>query len=141
MIEFIPYEKRYKYPHMAPLDVEIWERFIEANPDIFDVVSYDVPVGDGAAFDTVVNEETGGHVNRLYQRKIDVVGRKNGMFFVVEVKPRASTSAIGQVKGYVTLFKRDFTINESVIPMIVTDELLPEMEFLAKDSGVQLVVA
>ena len=124
-----------------PRDVEIWERFIEANPDIFDVVSYDVPVGDGAEFDTVVPHENGGDMNKLYQRKIDVVGRKNGMFFVVEVKPRASTSAIGQVQGYVTLFKRDFTINEPVIPMIVTDQLVPEMEFLARDSGVNLVVA
>lgn len=141
MVEFTPYEKRYKYPHMAPLDVAIWERFITANPDIFDVVSYDVPVGDGASFDTVVNPETGGDVGKLYQRKIDVVGRKNGIFFVVEVKPRASTSAIGQVKGYVTLFKRDYTIHESVVPIIVTDELLPEMEFLAKGEGVQIILA
>ncbi len=141
MIEFIPYEKRYRYPHMAPLDVAIWERFITANTDIFEVVSYDVPVGEGAGFDTLVNPATGGDVNKLYQRKIDVVGRKNGMFFVVEVKPRASTSAIGQVKGYVTLFKRDYTINEPVVPIIVTDSLLPEMELLAKSEGVQLILA
>ncbi len=141
MIEFIPYEKRYKYPHMAPLDVAIWERFIEANPDIFQVVSYDVPVGEGAAFDTIIDADKNSDANRLYQRKIDVVGRKDGKFFVVEVKPRASTSAIGQVKGYVTLFKRDYTINEPVFPMIVTDQLMPDMEFLAKDSGVNLVVA
>ncbi len=141
MIEFTTYEKRRKYPHMMPRDVEIWERFIEANPDIFDVVSYDVPVGDGAEFDTTVHVGVASDMRKLYQRKIDVVGRKHGMFFVVEVKPRASTAAIGQVKGYITLFKRDYTINEPVIPMIVTDQMLPEMEFLAKEERVQLFIA
>ncbi len=139
-LDFMPYELRYKYPHMAPADKAIWERFIVANPSAFDSVAYDVPVGIGTDMDTVVNPETGGDINKLYQRKIDVVAVKDGKLFVVELKPRASTAALGQVQGYVVLFKRDYQVGVPVNPVVITDELLPDMEFLAKDAKVNLVV-
>jgi len=140
-LDFVPYEKRYKYPGMAPLDKEIWERFVENNPLAFEKVAYHVPVGGGTVMDTVVNPETGGDVNKIYQRKIDVVGFNPGRITVVEVKPRASTSAIGQVEGYASLLVRDYDVNEQVHSIIITDELLPDVEFLAKEKGVKLLVA
>lgn len=140
-LEWFPYGRRYWYPHMAPLDVAIWERFLDSNTDIFDFVAYDVAIGDGIGAEAIAAAGLPPASNRPYQRKIDVLGKKNNMLFIVEVKPRASTAAIGQVKGYVTLFKRDFNIGSAVLPIIATDELLPEMEFLAKQEGVTLILA
>lgn len=140
MIDFIAYGVLHKYPHMAPLDTEIWRRYIVANPTAFDAVAYDVAVGAGALFDTVVHRETGADVGRIYQRRIDVVARKGGQYFVIEVKPRAATSSLGQVKGYARLAVRDFPEIGSPIMMVVTDQMLPEMEYLAKEEGVIVVV-
>jgi hypothetical protein len=125
---------------MAKLDADIWERFIAAHPDYFDRCAYNVAVGEGTPHDTMVNGETGGDINRLYQRKIDVVGDKGGNYVVVEVKPRASTAAIGQVKGYAKLFARDAEISAPIKKLILTNELLPEMAELAADDGVDILV-
>lgn len=138
---FVPFEKRSFYPHMKPADVAIWNRFIDANPSAFEEVCYDVPVGSGPDFDTVVNQETGGNVLKLYKKKIDVLAKAAGSLFVIEVKPQAGTSSIGQVKGYVTLYKRDYKPSELVKPVIVTDEQKRDMEFLAKEEGVMLLIA
>lgn len=140
-LDWVPYGLQYKYPHMAPFDVAIWERFVTGNTGIFDFVAYDVAIGDGIGAEAFAAAGLPPTSNRLYQRKIDVIGKKGAMLFVVEVKPRASTSAIGQVKGYVTLLKRDFNVQQAVLPIIATDEFLPEMEYLAKQEGVTLILA
>jgi hypothetical protein len=140
-IEWLPYEHRYWYPHMSPADTEIWNRYIDANPDAFDLVAYDVAIGGGAEFDTVVSPATGGDAARLYQRRIDVFARKRNQYFVIELKPRASTSAIGQVAGYRELLKRDHPEYTGASAIIITDTLLPDMQFLAAPVGVELRIA
>lgn len=140
-LAFVPYGKRYKYPGMMPRDVEIWERFIEANPSAFDECAYNVHIGEGAAFDTVVSKETGGDVNALYQKKIDVLGKSNAGLVIVEIGPRAATGKIGQVKGYRAVFVRDFKPTVPVGMVVLTDVLLPDVEFVAKDEGVKILIA
>lgn len=140
MPEIFNYEKRYKYPHMMPGDVEIWERFIEANPTAYDKVSYDVKVGSVPSFDTTVNHETGGNADNLYRRKIDVLGYKGEHIDVIELKPRAGTSAVGQVKGYGKLYEREYSAPSPVGLVIITNELLPDMTFLSESEGVRLII-
>lgn len=140
-IQWLPYQSRNKYPGMAPLDQEIWERFIQANPSAFEEVAYNVAVGEGTPHDTVVSKETGGDINRLYQRKIDVIGKTKNNFVIVEIGPRATTAKIGQVQGYTALFKRDFSPTLPVASLVLTDELMPEMEFLGKEQNVGVLVA
>lgn len=136
----IPYGPRYHYPHMKPNDVAIWQRFLANNPNAFEAVQYDVAVGSGTELNTVVNPDTGGDVNALYQRKIDVVAIKESQIFVIEIKPRAGPSTIGQVKGYMQLLKRDYKLTVPINGVIVTDSLLPDMEFLTKAEQVAIVV-
>ena len=135
-----PYTLVTFYPGMKPLDRDIWQRFITKAPTAFAQVAYDVAIGAGAPFDTTVNKETGGTANRLYQRKVDVLGANGNVLLVIEVKPRASTAAIGQVKGYAALVRRDLAPNGVIHPIILTDALLPEMELLAKAEGVTIIV-
>lgn len=137
---WFPYEKRYKYPHMMPADVAIWEKYIDKFPMAFERVAYDVAVGEGASFDPTVNDVTGGDINKLYQRKIDVVGQSGRRLHIIELKPAASTAAIGQVRAYVTLFKRDYESDAILVPTVITDLLLPEMQYLATTEGVDLIV-
>lgn len=138
-LNFIKYEQRSFYPHMAVADTAIWSRYIANHPDAFAEAAYDVAVGAGAEFDTVVNPATGGDVRKLYQRKIDVVLRDGGGVVLVEVKPRATTAAIGQLTGYATLWRRDFPDFPVTQLVIVTDSIAPEMEYLAHDAGVEII--
>ncbi len=140
-IDFVPYARRNKYAGMAPLDREIWERFIDANPSAFDAVAYNVHIGEGTPLDTVVNRETGGDINPLYQKKIDVLGKTNAGFVIVEIGPRAATGKIGQVKGYRSVFVRDFKPAQPVKAIVLTDILMPDVEFVGKEEGVEIIIA
>lgn len=140
MPETFPFEKRYWYPHMMPYDVAIWERFIEKYPDAYDFVSYDVKVGSGPAHDTVVNPETGGDSINLYKRKIDVVGYKGERIDIIELKPRAGSSALGQVAGYGVLYKKDYTPPTEPNLVVITDQLGTDMDTLSSSMGVKLIV-
>ena len=128
------------YPHMAASDTDIWNRYIAANPRKYKAVAYDVPVGEGASFDVTAGGVLGGNIAKLYQRKIDVIGLTDLEAEVIELKPRASTAALGQVKNYMRLAARDFKELRGLRPVIITDVLVPEMEWLAKEEGVELRV-
>lgn len=140
-LDFIAYGLLPWYPHMGPADAAIWARYVAANPKAFEAVAYDVPVGAGAEFDVTAGGILGPGIKKLYQRKIDVLGRTPSGLVLVEVKPRATTAALGQLRGYKTLFERDYPAESIAGLLIVTDSLMPEMEFLAQGEGVALAVA
>lgn len=140
MDDTFKYEKRYHYPHMKPADVAIWERFIAASPDAYETCQYDVHVGSPPPFDPTVNDATGGDASALYKRKIDVVAHKGGQTDIIELKPSAGTSALGQVRGYVTLYKRDVDSASSPRAVLITDVLGPDMQELARTMGVKLII-
>lgn len=140
-ITFVPYGKRYKYPHMGPEDVAIWERFMLANPVIFEQCAYDVPVGSLPEFSTEVSPETGGKADRLYKKKIDVVALVKEVLYIIEVKPSAGAGAVGQVKNYRMLYKRDYNPKQAVTMAIITDRITPDLELFAQEERVQLFVA
>ena len=136
-----PYARRYHYPHMRDEDRYIWERFITGNPNIFETVDYDVAVGKRPDFSTVVTAATGGDNVRIYKKKIDVVAFKGNEIFIIELKPRAGSSAFGQVLGYVELYKRDIDPSSKPIAMVITDVLITDAEDLAKAMGIILKTA
>lgn len=125
---------------MKPNDTDIWDGFVFNFPDDYDKVQYDLAVGPGAPVDPVVNPETGGDIYSLYQRKIDVVGYKGNRIDIIEVKPEAGPSTVGQVKYYKKLFIEDFKPTGPVRCVIVTDEAKPGMVEFCITEGVQLVM-
>ncbi len=140
MIDFIAYGRLPYYPHMSVADTLIWERYLQEKPAAFDAVAYDVAIGQGAEFDATAGGLLGPGINRLYQRRIDVLAKKGDSLFIIELKPRASTAAIGQVQGYGTIFKRDYPEFKDVQLLIITDSLMPEMQFLAEGAGVGIQI-
>lgn len=125
---------------MKPNDVAIWERFIDQFPTAYDECEYDVAVGSAPEFDTVVNDENQATADKLYQRKIDVVGWKDGKCHVIELKPRAGTSALGQVRGYVHLYIKEHGNVGPCTPVVITDSLGADMPELAESMGVKLII-
>lgn len=136
----VPYGQRYWYDHMASGDVPLWERFMKLYPDLYAEVAYDVPVGSvpGHAQGSVV--AGGADMGRLYQRRIDAVGFAGDEIDIIEVKPRATMSAIGQVVGYKHLYMRDEAWKKEPKAVIVTDAADADMVAVAAAQGVTIVV-
>ena len=123
-------QKLAKYPHMKPADIEIWERFIEAQPDFFDSVDYDFHVGRGADFLPDEEDTPDGRENRLYRKKIDVVGYKKNQIWIIEVKPVADATALGQVLSYREFYIKKKGDSPKPISMVVCGKIFNEMKDL-----------
>lgn len=75
-----------------------------------------------------------------FGRKIDVVGYTDSAVDVIEIKPHAGPSAIGQVLCYVDLYKgyRDPDSNPRAV--LITDSVENDMPYLCAHYDVRLIV-
>lgn len=140
MAKRYPVEKLHKYPHLMPEDIAIWERFLDLFSNLYDSVEYDVHVGVGLRDTSGLTEELVFAAVSLLQKRIDVVGHKGDNVDIIEVKPDAGISAIGQVLVYSILYKRDFSPKGRIRKVIVTDNLWPDNEYLFKRLGIDWYV-
>ena len=134
-----PYKKLNWYPHMMPADVAIWERFIDNFPYLYDSVEYDVHVGTVPAFVLEHDDKTMRGEIPLYKRKIDVVGHSELNLDIIELKPRAGMAAIGQIKGYTTLYERDMKPTKKPRGVIITDTADSDVKEIAKQEGIKII--
>lgn len=134
------YRKYNSYPHMRPEDQAIWDRFITKNPEAYNEVFYDVPVGEGAQIPKGTQENIAIDFKILTQWKIDVVGHKGNNTDIIELKPNAGIGALGQIQSYARLYKKIAKPIEQITPVLITDKLRPDMELLAREQGIILII-
>lgn len=120
---------------MFPLDIPIWERFVDSFGADFLGFDYDVKVGSGTPPVEGLRPKYRRMQRILSRYRIDVVGFKSNAIWIIETKPEAGTIALGQVDFYTTLYKRDYEPKLPVVGAIITDRILPDMEEFTKSKG------
>lgn len=140
MRDLFKFEKRPSYPHMNVRDVAIWERFIDKFVGAYNNVYYDFHIGDAPPFNTLMDDDTDKNQDMLYRLRIDVVGETDEFCDIIEIKPSAGPSTIGQVESYKTLYERDEQTQKKVRAVIITDKENPNMAYLCKEKGVILII-
>ena len=133
-------DKLHKYPHMFPLDIAIWERFLDQFGADYLGFDYDIKVGSGTEPVPGLTEEYQRMQAILSKYRVDVVGYTNNAIYIIETKPEAGTTAIGQIDLYVSLYKRDFNPDRQVKGMIITDRELPDVRWHCQEKGIEIVV-
>lgn len=129
-----------KYPHMFPEDIAIWERFLEDFASTYKGFDYDVKVGTGIPPHRYITPNYNHMTDILSKYRIDAVGYKDSLIEIIEVKPMASTTAIGQVVTYLELYKRDFNPSLPVKGVIVTDWYIEDIDDLTNRLGIDYYV-
>lgn len=117
----------HKYPHMAPADVAIWERFLSAHAPNFLGFDYDVRLGGSVPLDPALPQYIKDAARLLSAKRIDAVGHKANVHWIIEVKPTATLTALGQVLGYSILYAQAHKPPIPVIPTIVCEALDPDL--------------
>ena len=115
-----------KYPHLRPEDILIWEKFIDNFPGFYESVDYDVHVGQGRDYPEVEEPKIYDDMKWLSLKRIDVVGYRKDRVDIIEVKPRAGASAVGQVEVYTDLYKEKFPDVKNLKKIIITDDMDPD---------------
>ena len=140
MLDVFKYETRANYPHMSVADEAIWERFIAKYPDAYKQVQYDFHVGEAPPFNTLMDDGEDRNQDKLYRLRIDVVASSPLGIDIIEIKPKAGPSSIGQLKAYKTLYERDEDPQEKCGMILITDSEMPNMDYLCKQENVKLIV-
>lgn len=134
------YEKLSWFPDLSQIEARIWERFIEQFPDMYDSVDYCFHLGTIPEHVLAHPEHSMRLEAPLYQYEIDVVGYKGDQVDIIELKHWATMRALGQVNGYRHLWQRDIDPTSNPKAVVITDLLTPDMDHLAFQADVQLVV-
>lgn len=140
MVGKFPPEKLRMYPHLMVGDIIIWEEFLVRGDHGFDSFDYDVHVGEGIVPNAEWTPEIKAMALALSEKRIDVVGWVHDVPTIIEVKPSASLSAVGQVLCYRELYSSRFPGVVRPLLMIVTDFELPDIRKLCVSFGISFVL-
>ena len=106
---------------MLQEDNAVWSKFLSTDADLLKEVWYDVKVGLPVLLPVGASDLERRIAAGVTRKRIDVVCSVAGGFWVVEIKPRASMLAIGQVISYYRLFILEYAPAGQVFPVIVCD--------------------
>lgn len=134
-----PPELLRKYPHMMANDIAIWERFLISPNNIFDGFSYDIHVGTGRGYTELDPEWKVKLAKALTCFRIDAVGWRGTSATIIEVKPFAGLSALGQILAYAHLWQVDFPDKPLRALLIVTDSTTDDVKKVYAANAIFLI--
>ena len=135
-----PYGKLAKYARLRPEDVTVWERFMRLNPNKEWTMDYDVKVGLGRKPLEELPPELQKDWRDLTRKRIDAVAWSENNVFLIEIKPRAGLSAIGQIIGYSELWIDLHDNDRRVRPVVICHSTDPDTIQVAKAAGIEIVI-
>ena len=104
----------------------LWKNFLLEHKNEYNSFDYDLKVGEGTEPPSAFEESLRYDFIELSKKRIDVVGYKDDVITLFEIKPRAGLSAVGQLLGYKQLF-------ESTYPSLKVSHLICITAFLNMD--------
>lgn len=135
-----PPEYRGKYPHMFPLDIAVWERFLDKLGDQYLGFYYDITCGKPCTVGDALPDEYKRDAEILSRLRIDVVGEKERGTDLIEVKPKANMSAIGQLLTYKECYISDYVPEKPVSMILVCGQIDQNFEPALERAGITYIV-
>lgn len=134
-----PMELRIRYPHMSPMDNQVWNRYIRENPQAFTEVWYDVRVGTAMVIPRGGPDFLKVVADGVSRKRIDVVGRLGGIYWIVEIKPLGMMKGLGQLITYRDLFIKEFGTKVVVQMLLLCRRMEVDLLSTARDQGISVV--
>ena len=131
---------RARYPHMKPGEAAIWERFAKILPFPAESIRFDVRLGGGTPLGAEVEDWVRRMVWALSTKRVDVLIENRREVVLVEVKERAAMSAVGQLLGYLVLFREQFPTRKVVRLVCVCERIAPDMGPVFREYGIETFI-
>ena len=128
------------YPHLLTEDTEVWTRYLQDPVTPILEVWYDVHVGHGVLLPVGADNLDKRIAQGLTRKRIDVVCRVESSVWVVELKDRASMTALGQALAYHNLFVQEYLTIRSTLPIVICNKADPDLISAYDNAGVGLIV-
>uniref|UniRef100_A0A6H1ZWX8 Uncharacterized protein n=1 Tax=viral metagenome TaxID=1070528 RepID=A0A6H1ZWX8_9ZZZZ len=114
--------------HLRPSERSLFRRFLALDPIGEALYDFDVRLGEGMPLDPTWPDWLSRMASALTQRRADVVAHTTTEDFILEIKDRAGTTAIGQLLCYRALYLRDFKPTNPVRLGVITPRLGFDLE-------------
>jgi len=134
------YEVLHKYPHLIGEDIHVWNKFVLKFPDRFDTVDYDLKVGKGANTESLSQPKDKKTWSDLTKKRIDVIGYKDSIITIVEVKARVGLFTLGQILGYKFLYLLEYPELTSIRTLIVCSSISQDDSSVLEYYGIDFIV-
>lgn len=128
------------YPHFLVNDSLTWTRYLENPLRPIKEVWYDIHVGGSMGLPAGAGELEARIAAGVSRKRIDVVAAVGQGYWIIEVKPFASTVALGQILTYARLFNEEFIVDGAVWPVIIADEVDEDLRFGFEQLGVVVIL-
>lgn len=123
--------------HLLKVDADLMQEFLDANPNRYTVLEFDVHVGKGRDPGATYNNSMRTMAVGLSQRRIDAVGFLPGRIEIIEVTQTADLKALGQLLAYPALFKAAFNPEVPLAPILVARQFGTDTEDIWAQSNVE----
>lgn len=135
--EIALYERLFgPFVHMSQGEKAIWVRWLQKGGSQYAPFIYDLRVGDGLNMGPTATAYEKSRAFALTTKRIDALYIRDHVAVIIEVKPRAGLSAVGQLLGYRDLLRATPNFTDDIAMLLVTDTLQPDMETVLTASGI-----
>lgn len=126
-------------PHAASNDLPLWERFQEKYGMEFTGFYFDVSLGTPSPVGAAEADPLGKMWTRITSKRIDVVGVREDMYWIIELRPQAAAGALGTIITYRELWRAAPPDDKAFIGVIVTDVPDPDLIIMAAQQDIKIV--
>ena len=127
-----------RFPGLIPREVLVLRAWLKLHESEYDRFDYNVRVGPGEDPGPTYPENLRRMAIMNSQKRIDAVGFKGTQPWIIEVKERARSNAIGQLVTLDALWRQDHPFDNPPVMLLVANSLAPDVPITLARYGIQL---
>jgi hypothetical protein len=136
--EWLPATARGRYRHMGKRDAQVWEQFLSMFSERFESFAYDVALGGIVLDMPELTDEDRQAWQYSTALKIDATGKEGDRYWIIEVRPEATVSALGAALCYALVADRDQVFPGKLQAAIVCNSIQPDVKWVSGQLGVEV---
>lgn len=129
-----------KFAHLLPVDVAVWQRFLDRFGTDYSLIEYDVRVGLGRDPGAAYPDNIRNMALDLSYRRVDCVAHTPTGIIVIEVTHSAGFKALGQIYGYPILYSLTFHPLLPVKPLLVCGSIQSDIKPVLDSLGIPYAI-
>lgn len=135
--------ERLKFPGMLPREIVVLKSWLSIHEGEYDRFDYNLRLGKGDDPGNTFPDNIRKMAVENTQKRVDAVAWKGTLPTIIEVKDRATASAIGQLVTYRALWLQTFPSGPSPKMLLVANKIAPDIVIVLQHAGIafDIVVA
>lgn len=126
-------------PQFSSEDLPLWMAFKNELEQKYDLIEYSVRL-HGQKLPPSEDPVYAGMWEKITARRIDAVAHTTDRIDIIEFRPFAGPSAIGQLLMYKTLYEMEVKPTKPIKLILITDLITDHILLTAKAAGIEVIV-